>query len=140
MTANSESSGPASSIGREFVSGLIGAGVSLACILPPLLHIVTGPLGPFIGGFVAANRVQPRPRAQLIVAFTVATALSGFVGSALGVAASLAAPSELPDWFPTTPSKIVAIALVVWVYAGTLAAIGTIVRRAAGQHRASQTS
>ena len=126
---------PDSSIGREFVSGLIGAGVSVACILPPILHLVTGPLGPMIGGFVAANRVRPGPRAQIIVALTIATALSGFVGSALGVAASVAAPNELPDWFPTTTTRIVAVAAVIFVYAGTLAAIGTVIRAAAGQSK-----
>lgn len=140
MTAVEESLAPPSSIGRELVSGIIGAGVSLACILPPLLHLVTGPLGPLIGGFVAANRVRLGPRAQLIVAFTIATALSGFVGTGLTVAASLAAPNELPDWFPAAPSKIVGVAVVVWIYAGTLAAIGTIVRRAAGQQRTSNRS
>jgi len=121
-----------SSLGRELVSGLMGAGVSMACILPPILHLVIGPLGPFIGGFVAANRVSATPRARVVVAVTVATALSTFVGTLLGAAASVAAQGQLPDWFPTSSARIAAIAAVVWVYAGTLAAVGTVVRSAVG--------
>lgn len=126
-----------SSFGRELVSGLIGAAVSLACILPPILHLVTGPLGPFIGGFVAANRVSATARARLVVALTVATALAGFVGGALAIAASVAAPSELPDWFPASRARILTLACIVWAYAGTLATIGTVVRKAVGGSRAS---
>jgi hypothetical protein len=32
-------------VAREVIAGLIGTGVALGCIMPPLLHIVTGPLG-----------------------------------------------------------------------------------------------
>src|SRR5262249_20308494 len=88
----------ASTIAGEIVAGLLGAGVSLACLLPPILHLVTGPLGPFIGGFVAANRVRPGVRAQGIVATTLATVLSTLVGTALRGVTALAAPKELPDW------------------------------------------
>jgi hypothetical protein len=104
----------------------------MACILPPILHLVTGPLGPFIGGFVAANRVSPTARARVVVALTVATALAGFVGGVLGTAASVATAGELPDWFPTNGSRIATIAAVVWIYAGTLAAVGTVARASVG--------
>jgi hypothetical protein len=104
----------------------------MACILPPILHLVTGPLGPFIGGFVAANRVSPTARARVVVALTVATALAGFVGGVLGTAASVATAGELPDWFPTSGSRIATIAAVVWIYAGTLAAVGTVARASVG--------
>lgn len=126
-----------SSVGRELASGLIGAVVSVCCIFPPILHLVTGPLGPLIGGFVAANRVQPTPRARILVALTIATVLSGVIGSAVSIAASIATQNELPDWFPTTPPKIAVLAAVVWAYAGTLAGIGTIVRSAVGRNGAS---
>jgi hypothetical protein len=122
-----------SSLGRELVSGLIGAGVSMVCILPPILHLVTGPLGPFIGGFVAANRVSRTPRARIVVAVTVATALAMFVGGVLGIAASVASAGELPDWFPSSRARIVTLASIVWVYAVTLAAVGTVVRGAVGR-------
>lgn len=118
----------ATGIVSELFAGLIGAGVAVGCVLPPILHLVTGPLGPLIGGFVAANKVRPGVRAQLIVAVTVATALSSLIGAALSIAAHVASANELPDWFPATPSRIIATSGVVWTYAGILAMIGTVVR------------
>jgi len=129
-----------SSIARELASGLIGAVVSLCCLFPPILHLVTGPLGPAIGGFVAANRVRSTPRARIVVALTIATALASFVGTGVSIAASVAAANELPDWFPTTHPKIAVLVAIVWAYAGTLATVGTIVRGAVGQNRPSRES
>lgn len=123
-----------SSVGRELASGLIGAVVSVCCVFPPILHLVTGPLGPFIGGFVAANRVQPTARARAVVALTIATALASFIGGAVSIASSIAAKNELPDWFPTTPAKIAVLSVAVWTYAGTLAALGTITRSAVARN------
>ncbi len=123
------------SLARELASGFIGAGVSVACILPPILHLVTGPLGPLIGGFVAANRVTAHTRARVVVALTIALVLSGFVGTALTVASSLAAPGELPDWFPSSHARIGAIAGVIFAYAGVLAGVGTVLRGAVGQEK-----
>ena len=37
---------------------LIGFGISLACLLPPIVHFVTGPLGPLIGGWFAGSKHQ----------------------------------------------------------------------------------
>jgi len=45
----------ASTPGRELLAGLIGAAIAVACVLPPLIHLLTGPLGALIGGFVVAN-------------------------------------------------------------------------------------
>ncbi len=121
-----------SSVAAEIFAGVIGAGVSLGCLLPPLLHLVTGPLGPAIGGFVAANKVPKSARAQLIVAITIATARASFVGGIVSLAAHVAAANELPDWFPTTAGRILGLAGVVWVYAGILATVGTAVQGKVG--------
>lgn len=120
------------SIASEIFAGIVGAGVSLGCLLPPILHLVTGPLGPAIGGFVAANKVQKSARAQLIVAVTIATALASVVGGAVSLAAHVAAANELPDWFPTTAGKIIGLSSVVFLYAGVLSTVGTIVRGKVG--------
>jgi hypothetical protein len=137
MSSTTPSTEKQSTIGRELASGLIGAVVSVCCIFPPILHLVTGPLGPFIGGFVAANRVQPTPRARFLVALTIATTLATFIASALSVASSIAAANELPDWFPATPTRIAVVTIVVWTYAGTLAAVGTITRSAVARSQAA---
>lgn len=123
-----------SSVGSEIIAGIVGAGVSLGCLLPPILHLVTGPLGPLIGGFVAANKVRPGVRAQLIVAVTIATVIAGFVAGALSVAASVAAKNELPDWFPASPGRIGGLGAVVWLYAALLSTVGVILRGKVGKN------
>lgn len=39
-------------------SALLGALIALAGFLPPVVHFVTGPLGPVIGGIIAGYRVK----------------------------------------------------------------------------------
>jgi hypothetical protein len=122
-----------STLPSEIIAGFIGAGVSLGCLLLPILHFVTGPLGPALGGFVAANRVRQSARSRAIVALTVATCLALLVGTALTIVNHVAAPNELPEWFPTSAPKIGALVAVVWAYAAVMATVGTIVRSAVGQ-------
>ena len=40
---------------------LIGFAVALAMLLPPILHWVSGPLGPLVGGFLGGSRARLRP-------------------------------------------------------------------------------
>jgi protein-S-isoprenylcysteine O-methyltransferase Ste14 len=127
-----------SSIGGELLSGLMGAGIAIACILPPLLHLVTGPLGPFIGGFIAANRSKPGVRGRIVIAVTIGTAVTTLVAIAAQVMVSLAGRSQLPSWFPA-PGTLAAILCGVWVYATTLGAIGGTVSTALGQKERPST-
>jgi len=130
MEASSQpSADAASTFGSELVSGLLGAGVAMACVLPPLLHLVTGPLGPLIGGFVAANRARPGARGRIIIAVTIGTAVSGLVGVAALVLMNLAGRSALPSWFPA-PGMLGAIIAGVWAYATALGGVGTAVSAA----------
>ena len=39
-------------------SSLIGFLIALAMLAPPIIHILTGPLGPLIGGFFAGTRAK----------------------------------------------------------------------------------
>jgi hypothetical protein len=126
------------SVGSEVVAGLIGAGVALACILPPLLHLVTGPLGPFIGGFVAANRGQPGARGRAIIALVVGSATAGILGSAGAALFLLGSPSDFPDWLPSPP-VLGAILAGVWLYGIALAAAGTAASAAFARKRSSSS-
>ena len=40
---------------------LLGFVISLACLLPPIVHFVTGPLGPLIGGWFAGSKHRADP-------------------------------------------------------------------------------
>jgi hypothetical protein len=105
---------------------MMGAGVALACVLPPILHFVTGPLGPLIGGFVAASRSKPGPRGRAIIAFSVGTGLAGLIGIVATVLLSLAGRNELPSWFPSS-GALSTILAGVWLYGVTLAGVGTTI-------------
>jgi hypothetical protein len=39
-------------------SSLIGFLIALAMLLPPIIHFLTGPLGPLVGGFFAGTRAK----------------------------------------------------------------------------------
>lgn len=130
-TAASEPSG----VGSELVAGLIGAGVAVACLLPPIVHLVSGPLGPAIGGFVGSSRVRAGARAKSIVAATIATTFAAAVAGVLGIATHVAARGELPSFVPTTRAGILGVAAVVWGYAAAVAFVGTVIRGAAAEKK-----
>jgi len=39
-------------------AAVMAAAISVVCLLPPIIHLVTGPLGPAIGGYFAGNRMR----------------------------------------------------------------------------------
>jgi len=117
---------PPSTLGAEIASGLLGAGVAIACVLPPIVHLVSGPLGPLIGGFVAANRAKPGARGRAIIAAIVGTGVAGLMAIAATVLVSLAGRSQLPEWFPSS-GTLAALLCGVWLYGATLAMIGTVI-------------
>lgn len=69
-----------SSVSRVFVGILMAVGIAIVCLLPPLVHLVTGPLGPAIGGYLAGSRMKFNG---------VQAALLGLI---LGVTVGVAAP------------------------------------------------
>jgi hypothetical protein len=125
MASDSTPAAP-SSVGGEILAGLLGAGIAIGCVLPPIVHLLTGPLGPFIGGFVAANRARPGLRGQAIIAALVGTGVAGVMAIAATVLVSLAGRSQLPDWFPSS-GALGAVLGGVWLYGAVLAMVGTAV-------------
>ena len=127
--ANAASAAEESSIGGEILSGLLGAGIALACVVPPVVHLVAGPVGPFLGGFVAANRGKPGARGRIIIALTIGCAVAGLLAVAARVFVGLAGKNELPTWFPSS-GTLAAILAGVWVYATATGAAGASVSAA----------
>jgi len=89
------------SVTRELLGGLVAAAIALAGFLPPLVHLVTGPFGPFIGAFVVAQRVKPGARGVAIIALTLGAAFFG-VGAAAAAAMGGFGSGSKPDWFPAS--------------------------------------
>ncbi len=64
---------------KYILSGLIGLGISVGCLLPPILHFITGPLGPLIGGFFAGLRARAKWKGAVIIGLTIGTGLTLFL-------------------------------------------------------------
>lgn len=114
---------PNSTIAREVVGGLVAAAIALGCVLPPLLHLLTGPLGPLIGGAVVGHHLRPAARGRIIIGLTSGAALAG-LGAAVIAAIAASGAEGLPDWFPSMDSIGVVLG-AVFVYATALGAAGS---------------
>ncbi len=100
---------------------MLAAAVALACVLPPIVHFVSGPLGPGIGAFVAGlnlrcdfNRAAALGAVEAVV-FVVAASIIAF-------AASIFSPGLLPsvNWIVTLVGGLVVFLYVFWL--GTMGA------------------
>jgi hypothetical protein len=128
---------PATSIARESLGGLLAALIALGCLLPPLLHFVTGPLGPFIGGFIVGNHLKPEARGRAIIGITLGVCLAGLGGAVAAAIASFSGPKGLPDWFPS-PDQIGLVLGIVALYGSALGAAGATF--GAGRARRSESA
>ena len=77
-------------------AAFIGVGVALLCFLPPILHFITGPLSPAIGGFVGGMQLPGRrPPISAIAGMAVVMTLvltitiTAFTAIGLTVAANI---------------------------------------------------
>lgn len=61
---------------RILISALIGTGICILCILPPMLHFLTGPLGPLIGGFVGGLRIKAKWTHAIFIGLTMGLCLA----------------------------------------------------------------
>jgi hypothetical protein len=123
----SKPSGAQSTLPREILAGVIAGGVSLACFLPPILHFLTGPLGPLIGGFIAAKQVTPSGRARIVIAGVAGSCIGALAATAVAIIGGLQGPR--PDWLPGTDT-LVLIVLGVAIYTMGLSAVGAALGQA----------
>jgi hypothetical protein len=47
-----------SKVAQVIKAAVMAVAISVVCVLPPIVHLVTGPLGPAIGGYFAGNRMR----------------------------------------------------------------------------------
>lgn len=47
-----------SSAARVVVATAMAVGIAILCLFPPIVHFVSGPLGPAIGGYLAGSRMR----------------------------------------------------------------------------------
>lgn len=73
---------------KHILPGLIGLGVMVVCILPPILHFLTGPLSPIIGGFVAGIKGKADGKGALTIGAIMGAGMALLLGSIFFVMAS----------------------------------------------------
>jgi hypothetical protein len=110
--------GRAPRIGSGVLAGLLGIGVCVLCILPPLIHWVSGPLGPLIGGFTAGARIKAKGAEAGIIGLTMGIGLGLVVGTIVFVASSFSGGGR------TSPALIAAAGGAALVYASALGSFG----------------
>lgn len=59
-------------IGKGVVVTIV---VAVLCFLPPIVHLITGPLSPLIGGYLAGTRARLRGGEAFIVGVVLAVAI-----------------------------------------------------------------
>jgi hypothetical protein len=110
---------------RLGLAALIAFGVSVASFLPPVIHYISGPFGPFIGGFVAGYWLR------------LDEVDAAFVGLMMGIAigGALVLSFEYFDFLPDLALQAsVPLSGIAALYVGALGALGVWVggsRRAA---------
>ena len=112
---------------------LLGFGVALLMWLPPILHILTGPLGPMVGGFIGGSRA----RSSLAGAVGVGLLMGLFmVGPVVGlVLVGYAIDGFLPQG---VRNLLVYAGIVVVVYTGSMGTVGAAIGGRVALRQAAQ--
>jgi len=69
-----------SSVSQVVKATVMAVVISILCLLPPIVHFVTGPLGPAIGGYLAGSRMK------------LSGGQAAFLGLVIGVVVGALAP------------------------------------------------
>jgi hypothetical protein len=72
----------------------IGVGISMGCLLIPIVHFVSGPLGPAIGGFVGGSKCQARGGGVLAVGLGIGVGVAVVAAVIALIVTELAAGSS----------------------------------------------
>src|SRR5690625_2970689 len=83
----------------------------IVAVLPPLIHFVTGPIGPAIGGYVAGSKLRLTGREALTL------------GIALALLAGVPAYFGLQNFTSIEGSSAIVLAVLASLYAGGLSAV-----------------
>jgi len=106
-------------LNNKLLAGLMGVGVAFLCVIFPIVHFVTGPLAPGIGGFVAGIRSQARGDDIWIIGGTIGIGLAIILGiAALVITAFIGGGRPVPG----ISALVSGIALVYGTTLGTLGA------------------
>jgi hypothetical protein len=107
----------AAPLDQAFLYGLIGAGIAVACLIPPIVHFISGPLGPLIGGAFAGARTKTAGMHAVVAGLTIGVLL-GLVVPVLGVLLEAILPVRFPS------EALVIVGIVAFFYSTALGTAG----------------
>tara|TARA_B100001964_G_C13944415_1_gene470441 strand:+ start:238 stop:603 length:366 start_codon:yes stop_codon:yes gene_type:complete len=103
-------------------SAFIGFLIAIVMLLPPIIHFITGPIGPLIGGFVAGTKIKAMPSQAILIGLfmgifmitpTIVVALVSSVFEAILPAA--------------VRQGLVFVAIIAVVYTAVFGSVGAVV-------------
>jgi len=104
-------------------NSLFGTLITLLCLLPPLIHFITGPLGPFIGGYVSGMRKkQDRSSSPIIIGGLIGVFLTLAI-TGLGLPILLVAKSNT-DSISTSMMDFIPISVLILLWGSSLGSLG----------------
>ena len=109
----------------------LGFLVSFVCAIPPIIHFVTGPIGPVLGGFIAGGRSEARGSDALLIGGGMSLCWGMLVLFA-SVVLYLLASSVDPRMFGEILAKVPIALVIIMVYAAVMGTIGALI----GGHQA----
>ena len=101
---------------------LLGFGISLACLVPPLIHFVTGPLGPLIGGWFAGSKHRAEPDQAMGIGVLMGLFMAFPVVTVLAV--DILAPS-LNSWVES--DVLLVVGIIMLGYTAVLGSVGAMI-------------
>ncbi len=110
-------------------AAFIGVGVVFLCFLPPVLHFVTGPFSPLIGGIVAGMQLRP-PRASTGVVAGMAVIMASVLTVTVAIVGSIVVAivgGSAENGSSVTVSQLLIIAVIVGIYAFGFSFIGGLI-------------
>lgn len=101
---------------------LIGFAVALTMLLPPILHWISGPLGPLVGGFLGGSRARLKPAHAPLMGLLMG--LFMVAPLSLLIAASSVADTLLPEGLRNI---LTVVAVVIVLYTTVMGSIGAAI-------------
>ena len=104
------------------LKGIFAAsGITFICLAIPLVHFVSGPIGPFFGGFIGGSIARAQPFQALVLGIS-----SGLLTATPAVL--LVPISHLfPDLIPPQMQQLIIWAILgIVVYTGLLSSLGAL--------------
>ena len=108
-----------------FKYALIGCGVAVLCLIIPLVHFVTGPLSPLIGGWVAGSSAKATPLRAVWIGTLMAVTFAGALVIVVPLAVALLPGLNFPNLSAGGTALYIVIGIAALVVA--LAPAGAVI-------------